>query len=156
MKQFFNLRFWVLFKKKKKIMYFGYSLFLKYFSWQDIFLVGYDGRYLVIILSIGVSMASLFWILCEKHIFWIFYRLCWYRTFSLLRTLKQFFSLSFKCCEKKLMHLGSLFMLILNIIVVNSWQNIYIYIYIYSWLRWKDFSYHLGNWIMNGFFITKI
>ena len=41
-------------------MYFGFSISLKYFGWQDIFLVGYDGRYLVIILSIGVSMASLF------------------------------------------------------------------------------------------------
>ena len=29
------------------------SLSLEHFSWQDIFLVGYDGRYLVIILSIG-------------------------------------------------------------------------------------------------------
>ena len=40
------------------------SLSLKYFSWQELerhfFLVGYDGRYLVIILSIGLSMASLF------------------------------------------------------------------------------------------------
>ena len=29
------------------------SLSLEHFSWQDIFLDGYDGRYIVIILSIG-------------------------------------------------------------------------------------------------------
>ena len=34
-------------------MFGALSLSLEHFSWQDIFLVDYDGRYLVIVLSIG-------------------------------------------------------------------------------------------------------
>ena len=91
-------------KKKNPCILGSLSLSLKYFSWQDIFLVGYDGRYLIIIFSIGLSMTSLFLIWCKKHIFWIFYHLCWNKTFYLLRTLKQFFSLRFWMLLKKRTH----------------------------------------------------
>ena len=37
----------------KKLVFGALSLSLEHFSWQDIFLVDYDGRYLVIVLSIG-------------------------------------------------------------------------------------------------------
>ena len=47
-------------KKKNPCILGSLSLSLKYFSWQDIFLVGYDGRYLIIIFSLGLSMTSLF------------------------------------------------------------------------------------------------